>query len=193
MSRFPKLDILSPQKRIFVMEYLKDFKPYKAAERCGLSGSAGSGYLSQVEVQEAISEQMEERMERTQIDADWVLIQLARMWDADLGDIMDSNGAIKPVHEWPEIWRKICSGFKSREEFGEDPVSGAKAMIGYIKEIKHIDKLAVIKSIGQHTNVKAFTERIEVASDQDLINMLQAGRKRARRLNSDDDEEPSFM
>jgi hypothetical protein len=46
--------------------------------------------------------------------------------------------------------------------------------------------------IGKHTNVKAFTERLEVTSDQDLVERLLAGRKRAHAKNKGDDD-LSFM
>ncbi len=185
------LNDLSPQKRMWVLEYLKDFKQCKAAERIGLSGSVGSTWLGLPEVQEAISEQMEERVERTQIDADWVLEELAKMFSADLADIFKpGTDTLRPIHEWPSVWRKMCSGIKVNEMFsgsGDD-----RALIGYVKDIKIIDRLKSLDMIGKHTNVKAFTERLEVTSDQDLIERLNAGRKRARQINKEDDD-LSFM
>ena len=48
--------------------------------------------------------------------------------------------------------------------------------------------------IGKHTNVKAFTEKLEITTDQDLTDRLMAGRKRARqRNNGDDSGGMSFM
>jgi phage terminase small subunit len=182
-----KLNQLSPSKRMFVLEYLKDFKPGKAAERVGLAASTGSGYLADVDIQEAVAEQMEQRAERTQIDADWVLIQLDKMFNADMADIfVPGSNDLKPIHEWPEVWRKMATAVKidSRRD-GED--------LYHVKDVKILDRLKTLDMIGKHTNVKAFMDRIEVTTDQDLTNRLMAGRKRARDRNIKQIDTSDFM
>jgi phage terminase small subunit len=184
-----KLNILSNNKRMFVLEFLKTFKPGKAAEAVGLVAGTGSGYLGETDVQEAIAEQMELRTVNTQIDSDWVLVQLAKMFGADLADIFHpGTNDLRPVHEWPEIWRKMTTGVKITTLY--EGKGDEKIEIGHTKDVKILDRLACLRDIGKHTDVRAFTERIEITTDQALTDRLMAGRKRARQRNK---TVPNFM
>lgn len=175
-----RLNELSPQKRMFVLELLKNnFRIGATAVSLGLSASVGSSFFSEPDVQAAIEEQMQYRVDRTQVDADWVLLQLAKMFDADLADIfVPGSNDLRPIHEWPEIWRKMTTSVKIDDKFSKD--AGAFS----VKDVKILDRLKALEMIGKHTDVRAFTERIEVATDQDLTDRLIAGRKRARERNS---------
>jgi len=175
-----RLNQLSPQKRMFVLELLKNnFKIGAAAESVGLVASTGSAFFAEFDVQCAIEEQMQQRVDRTQVDADWVLLQLAKMFDADLADIfVPGSNDLRPIHEWPEIWRKMTTAVKIDDKSSRE--SGQYT----VKDVKILDRLKALEMIGKHTDVRAFTERIEVATDQDLTDRLIAGRKRARERNS---------
>ena len=184
-----KLNILSPQKRMFVLEFLKTFKPGKAAAAVGLAACTGSGYLGETDVQEAVAEQMELRTLNTQIDSDWVLVELGKMFGADLADIFyPETNDLRPIHEWPEIWRKMTTGVKITTLYGGK--GDDKIEIGHTKDVKILDRLKCLESIGKHTDVRAFTERVEITTDQALTDRLMAGRKRARQRNL---SAPDFM
>jgi phage terminase small subunit len=186
-----KLNSLSPQKRMFVLEYLKTWKPRVAAEAVNLATMSGSRLLAEPDIQEAVAEQMERRIMETQIDADWVLIELSKMFQADLADLfVPGTNDLRPVHEWPEAWRKMATDVKVDNRWtgtGEDRVDYI------VKDIKIMDRLKTLELIGKHTNVKAFMERHEVTTDQDLTDRLLAGRKRARERNTETDEPLSFL
>jgi len=185
-----KLNILAPQKRMFVLEYMKhNFNVSAASKSIRIGTSTGSGYLGELDVQEAIAEQMAARVERTQIDADWVLLQLDKMFNADVADIFTpGTNDLKPVHEWPETWRKMTTSIKidDRYDKGQD-----KAY--QVKDIKILDRLKTLNMIGKHTDVRAFTERIEITTDQDLTDRLMAGRKRANKRNTNKPEKDQFL
>lgn len=160
--------------RVFVLEYIKDFHPAKAAERAGLPASLGEKLLADPKVQAAVTAAMDARIVRTQIDSDWVLQQLAQMFEADLADLfVPGSHVMRPVHEWPEIWRKLCSGIRVSES-----MTGS-----LVKNVNSIDRLQILEKIGKHVNVKAFSERVEVTTDQTLTQRLINGRKRARERN----------
>lgn len=186
-----KLNQLSPAKRMFVLEYLKDFKAGPAAERINLSRNIGYQLIAEYEVQQAIEEQVDERTARTQIDADWVLLQLADMFKADLADIFyPGTNDLRPIHEWPETWRKMTTGVKIDNRFtgrGEDREEYT------VKDVKILDRLRALELIGKHTDVRAFTERVEVATDEALTKRLLAGRRRAKEARDQDTMPPSFM
>ena len=181
---------------MFVIEYLRDFVIKRAAERVGLAASTGCSYMSEMDVQAAIAEQMERRIAETQIDVDWVLQKLGLMFDADLGDIfVEGTNDLRPVHEWPETWRKMVAAVKI-----DDRYDASHDRYYTVKDIKIMDRLKVLEMIGKHTDVRAFTERVEITTDQDLTDRLMAGRKRAHERNKqlreeepEDETLPDFM
>lgn len=69
--------MMTPQKEIFILEYLKDLNATQAAARAGYSEktaySQGQRLLKDVEVSAAVQLAMDKRAERTKIDADYVL------------------------------------------------------------------------------------------------------------------------
>ena len=66
--------------------------------------------------------------------------------------------------------------------------------IGEAVNVKLLDRLKAIEMIGKHTDVSAFTERVEIATDQQLMDQLLNARKRARKRNApSDDSVPSFL
>jgi phage terminase small subunit len=84
---------LTPKQRRFVEEYLVDLNATQAAIRSGYSAetaySIGHENLSKPEISEAISDAQAERSKRTEITADQVLRELARVGFANLSDVTD--------------------------------------------------------------------------------------------------------
>lgn len=155
---------LTPKQARFVEEYLVDLNATQAAARAGYSEKTakqqGGQLLARAEVAEAISAAQAERTKRTKIDADWVLQRLAEAVDADLNDIHDENQNLKPISEWPPIWRKgLISGIEVEELFdgrGED-----REHIGRLRKVKKADWTKLIELLGKHVGVQAFRERLE--------------------------------
>ena len=170
---------LGGQERMFIYEYLKDWKPGPAAERAGLPASRGYSYMRQDHMLRALEAEMIDRGERTQMDADWVLMQLGELFTADIADIFKpGTDFLKPIHDWPLVWRRLASGLKVREEL--DLTTGMYE--AEIKEVKIPDRIKVLELLGKHTDIKAFSERIELASDSELTNRLNRGRVRAAEM-----------
>ncbi|SDG45545.1 Phage terminase, small subunit [Bradyrhizobium sp. Rc2d] len=101
---------LTAKQQRFVENYLLDLNSTQAAIRAGYSkGTAdkqGPRLLSNPEVKAAIDAAKSARSERTQVDADWMLRRLVDEAEADLADFYDGTGDLKPIEEWPEIWRQ---------------------------------------------------------------------------------------
>lgn len=157
--------MLTPRQQRFVEEYLIDLNATQAAIRAGYSKNTAeqTAYkLGQKSlVQAAIADAQQKRAKRTTIDADWVLRRLAIEAEADLADLYDENGALKPVKEWPLIWRQgLVAGVETEQEFEE--VDGKKVPIGLIHKVKLSDRVRRLELIGKHINVSAFTERHEL-------------------------------
>ncbi len=152
---------LTPKQARFVEEYLIDLNATQAAIRAGYSeknaDKIGPELLGKTRVAEAIAEAMADRSERTKIDADWVLMRLADEVMADLAELYDENGGLKPISEWPLIWRQ---GLVSRLDVHEDIQNGTK--VGQVTKVRLSDRIRRLELIGKHVNVQAFAERKEI-------------------------------
>ena len=155
---------LTPKQQLFVQEYLKDLNAAAAARRAGYAEANAVKYAHQLmqleHVQQAITAAFAARSERTKIDADWVLNRLAEEAEADLADILGDDGAVKPVKDWPKIWRKgLVAGLDVEEIRNRDG-----EIEGHVRKIKLSDRIKRIELIGKHVNVQAFREKIDLSN-----------------------------
>lgn len=161
MSDDPKPEKLTNLQAAFAAEYIIDFNGAQAAERAGSKAkdlyAAASEFLSNPKVQAEVARLMAARSQRTKIDADWVLTRLAAEAEADLADIYTPDGALRPIHEWPDIWRKgLVQGVKHTEVRADGVATGE-----WIVEIKLSDRIKRIELIGKHVDVQAFRDQIQ--------------------------------
>ncbi|MGV1869728.1 terminase small subunit [Agrobacterium rosae] len=175
-------ETLSVKQRLFVDEYLKDLNATQAAIRAGYSEktahSQGPRLLENVGVAAAIEKAKADRSERTKIDADWLLTRLADEAVADIADLYDDDGGLKPVNQWPLIWRQgLVSGMEVEELFegrGED-----REHIGRVRKVKLSDRIKRLELIGKHIDVQAFRERVEVEITGTFAERLARAKARA--------------
>jgi phage terminase small subunit len=101
MRRITIADIikLPPKKANFVVEYMKDFAPRRAAEASGYSADHGYILLSEPEVSDAIEHIIQQRLDVNMIDADWLLYEMIdnHMIARQQGNITASNTALNMV------------------------------------------------------------------------------------------------
>lgn len=154
---------LTAKQELFVAEYLRDLNATQAAIRAGYSEKTaqqvGSENLSKPVIQKAISEAKSSRIDRVKVDSDYVLNRLVEVDQMDIIDIMNDDGALKPIPEWPKIWRQFISGMdisELYEGFGDE-----REMVGLLKKIKWPDKVKNLELLGKHTDVGAFKDRVE--------------------------------
>lgn len=159
---------LTDKWQVFADSYLADeslnaTKAYKAAypkvsQRTAESN--GEKLLRKAEVAEYIAKAMQERSERTKVDSDYVLTRLAEIDQMDVLDILSDDGSMKPIRDWPKVWRQFISGMDLSELFegsGDD-----RKLVGILKKIKWPDKLKNLELLGKHVDVGAFKERHEL-------------------------------
>ena len=167
---------LTPKQQRFVEEYLIDLNATQAAIRAGYSENTakeiGCENLTKPNIQKAIEEAKKARSEETKIDASYVLKRLVEIDQMDVLDIMDDQMNLKPLKEWPKIWRQYISNLENFELSGGD---------GFIKKIKWPDKIKNLELIGKHVDVGAFKDKvehsgkIEIQSLSDLMDELSEG------------------
>ncbi|TNE38296.1 MAG: terminase small subunit [Sphingomonadales bacterium] len=152
---------MTPKQQRFVEEYLIDLNGTQAAIRAGYSAKTAneqaSRLLAKVNVQKAVAEAQAKRSEKTGIDAAWVLTRLATELTADLADIYDEQGGLKPIHEWPLIWRQgLIAGIETDEERDDNG-----KVIAIVRKVKLSDRVKRLELAGKHVDVQAFKDKIE--------------------------------
>jgi len=80
----------------------------------------------------------------------------------DVIDILQDSGELKPVSQWPKVWRQYLSGFEVAEL--TEGRGDNKKLIGVLKKIKWPDKLKNLEMLGKHLQVGAFVNKVDVTS-----------------------------
>lgn len=161
------------QKR-FVEEYLIDLNATQAAIRAGYSPdtakSIGSENLTKPDIQARIAKAMAERSKRTGVNADRVVMELAKIAFVNAGDVIDAATATVK----PDAARDDTAAIQSVKvkTFGED---------GLEREIKMADKLKALELLGKHLGM--FKDKVELSGAletektklDDLIQQMRGG------------------
>ncbi len=180
-----------PRREMFCHQYVVDFIATKAAIRAGYSektaGSIASRLLKEVNISERVKYLTEKVVENVKIDAEWVLRELALMYQADHTQIMDEMGNIIDPKDWPEDVKKVITQFDVTSVMDNDGNTGGML----VQKVKRTDRLQILDRIGKHKGVQAFKENVEVEAGQSLVEAIMAGRKRARRESDENDEAES--
>lgn len=129
-------------------------------------------------IQKRIADLMEERNKRLRVSADYVLLRLVEIDQMDVIDILNEDMSLKPVSEWPKVWRQYLSGFELADMF--DGRGDEKELVGILKKIKWPDKVKNLELIGKHVDVMAFKERLEVSGTVTIADRMAAARKRVK-------------
>ncbi|EMM6052657.1 TPA: terminase small subunit [Escherichia coli] len=129
-------------------------------------------------IQKRIAELMEERNKRMRVSADYVLMRLVEIDQMDVIDILNDDMSIKPVSEWPKVWRQYLTGFELADMF--EGRGDEKELVGILKKIKWPDKVKNLELIGKHVDVNAFKERMDVNVNVTIADRIAAARKRLK-------------
>lgn len=142
------------QKR-FCDEYLIDLnatRAYKVAypncKKDKTAKSAGSRLLTNVNIQNYISEKQKEREKRTEVTQDMVIKELAKIAFSDIRKLYNDYGTIKMVKDIDDDTAGAISSLETYEETigkGED-----KEKIGDTQKVKLLDKTKALELIGKH-------------------------------------------
>ncbi len=148
---------LTDKQSTFVQEYLIDLNATQAAIRAGYSEdtarSQGQRLLTNVDIQECIQAAMDKRSNRTEITADRVLEEIARIAFLDIRQAFDDEGNLKAIKDMPEDVARSIGGL-------DHQVIGDKdSQIGVTSKIKLIDKKGALELAGKH--LKLFTDKVE--------------------------------
>ncbi|HCJ0305838.1 terminase small subunit [Klebsiella pneumoniae] len=168
---------LTDKQDMFCREYLIDLNATQAAIRVGYSAKTANRtatkLLSKAVIQSRIAELKEQRNDLVGINATYVLNRLVEIDQMDVLDILTSTGELKPVTQWPKVWRTTLSGLDVIEMAAEGNTTAL------LKKIKWPDKVKNLELIGKHIDVQAFREQVKtehvVESISELMDSLSQG------------------
>lgn len=138
-----------------------------------------SNMMRDERIQKRIAELMEERNKRNRVSADYVLMRLVEIDQMDVIDILNDDMSIKPVSEWPKVWRQYLTGFELADMF--EGRGDEKELVGILKKIKWPDKVKNLELIGKHVDVNAFKERLEVSGTVTIAERMAKARDRVKK------------
>jgi phage terminase small subunit len=160
---------LTKKQEAFCREYIIDLNATQAAIRAGYSVNAANrtafNLLTKTDIQSSISELMAERSRVVKADANYVLRRLVEIDEMDVADILTDSGDIKPIKEWPKVWRTTLSAIDIQ-------VINSGDIEAITKKIKWPDKLRNLELLGKHVNVNAFAEKAMQGGAEDLAESI---------------------
>lgn len=157
----------------------------------GYSAATAAQAASRLEadprIQDRIAYLRQARSRRTKIDADYVLKRLVEIDQMDVLDILTDEGSLKPVSQWPKVWRTSLSAMDINRirMAGAD---GQEDIESTMQKVKWPDKVKNLELIGKHVGVSAFKEVQELNINVSLADKLAAARKRAAVAKGGEDE-----
>lgn len=174
---------LTAMQEAYAQEYTKcPENQTQAAINAGFSPNTAAVKASMMmrdeRIQKRIAELMEERNKRLRVSADYVLLRLVEIDQMDVLDILNDDMSIKPVSEWPKVWRQYLTGFELADMF--EGRGDEKELVGILKKIKWPDKVKNLELIGKHVDVNAFKERLEVSGTVTIADRMAAARRRVK-------------
>ncbi|HED1796096.1 MAG: terminase small subunit [Citrobacter freundii] len=147
---------LTDKQELFAHEFIKDLNATQAVIRAGFSEKSARNQayrlMTNDDILNRIAELKADRNEQVGVDAAYVLRRLTEIDQMDVLDILLANGELKPIKDWPKVWRTTLSGMDVVEMASSDSAA-------LLKKIKWPDKVKNLELLGKHVNVQAFKEQ----------------------------------
>lgn len=175
----PADDGLTPKQAAFVREYLIDLNATQAAIRAGYSAktaaSIGDENLRKPAIAAAVAQALDARAQRTEITADRVLRELAKIGFSDVRKLFSADGQLIPLADLDDdtaasissveiVARRSVEAVEGEEE---QPHGGAlkrskATAVEAVHKVKTYDKINALTQIGRHLGM--FTDKTEFAA-----------------------------
>jgi len=154
-----KMRKLTAKQKAFIQEYPIDLNGTQAAIRAGYSAKTAefqaSKMLSKGKVQEAIQEALDKRAERTEITADRVLLEIARLAFSDIREYIDigADGCVqvKTFEDMPKGASRAIQYIKEKKRIiASGKGDGEETILESTFELKLWDKVKALEQLGKH-------------------------------------------
>lgn len=146
--------MLNEKQKRFAQEYIIDLNATQAAIRAGYSEKTanviGCENLSKPYIAEYVHTLIQERSKRTEITADNVLKELAKIGFGNVKNLYDEDGILKHIQDLDEDTAATVQEI-TEESVGENITR---------RKYKTADKKASLELLGKH--LKLFTDKLEI-------------------------------
>lgn len=164
---------MNPKQTRFCEEYLIDLNATQAAIRAGYSpdtaGSIGAENLKKPQIKKAIAKAMADRSRRTGVNAERVVMELAKIAFVNAANVIDADDATLKTNATAEDLAAVQS--VKVKSFGVDGVE---------REIKLADKIKALELLGRHLGM--FDDRLRLDAKLDtgkldsILEQLKGGK-----------------
>ena len=145
---------LTDKQKRFVKEYLVDLNATQAAIRAGYSENTarhiGSENLAKPDIADAIAKANEKKLEKAEINAQWVLDQAVKLNERCMQEI-------KP----------------KMQRVGGELVPLVDDQGNYVFEFNASGASKALELVGKHVNIQAFKEKVEHSVDEELAQWMK--------------------
>lgn len=170
---------LTPRQIKFANEYPVDLNGTQAAIRAGYSPRSAnpkaSAMLKDPRIAALIAKKMDQRSERTEVTADRIVEELAKIAFGNIGDyvkITEDGGAEVDLSETTRDQLAALTGIESHVYMDGGPDGVAVKQT----KIKMADKLKALEMLGR--NMSIFNDKVRFDLNVDVVSKLKAGRRR---------------
>lgn len=156
-------DKLTPLEERFVLEYLVDeigvnayLRAYKGVKSYGTAASAAVELLKKPKISQAVEAERERRRERYRAEADQVVLELARIAFADVGQACDLTAdevRLLPPRKIPLDTRRAIVSLKTKRRIVPGRGKGKRGKASDVieeAEYKFADKVGALRQLAQH-------------------------------------------
>lgn len=152
---------LTPKQQRFIAEYLIDLNATQAAVRAGYSAKTAKviGCQLLTKLNPLIEAKRAAAIEKADINAAKVLRRLDEAVDAKISDIYTDKGELKPVHDWPDVWQRMCVGMEPIFKRSTDGENDSWDQAGFKVKFERGNK--AIELLGRHVDINAFAQPTE--------------------------------
>ena len=178
-------DGLTPQQRLFALEYLIDLNASQAAVRAGYAEGSASSHASVLlktpEVQEFIRAALKKREKKLELTAERVLEELMKLGFSDIRDVFEDDGNLKNMKTLDDKIAAAVSGVKVKRKGSGDDYEEEN-------EIKLWDKPKSLELLGKHLQLwkDLIDVKVEAMTDEEAakraVELVE--KAKARELNA---------
>ena len=162
---------LTPKQERFVLHYFEHGDASKAyrhaynAERMkpATINRKAKAELDKGKIAARLSELAEKQAKRTEINADYVLKRAVSILNADLSELYQEDGSLKPINEWPKELMPIVAGIEVTElKAGEETLSRQ------ITKVRLADRIKMLDTIAKHKAIDAYVRPNRGTADEPI-------------------------
>lgn len=163
-----KLDFtnLNPTQCVFVYEFLKDHNGTRSAIAAGYSKNSARKTANRLirhnkHIRAILADVMQYRVDKLEINPTWVLEELETLYDANIDDFVKIDEKGEPYYDFSKVTREQLSKIDKLE------ISPTK--FGTKISVSMGNKLKILETMGKHTDVEAFKDKVEHTGSITLV------------------------